>query len=146
MGALTVLYDDECGICTRLALWLEARPGMSVAPIDSDVGTMPLRDLSPAERIASVHVIDASSRRSSGGAALVPLLRRLPLGRFPVAAIETLPALGDGLYRLVARHRRTLSRLAGLDSCRVPKHEDRHVDRTARIPHEDMARASRLRE
>jgi len=126
MDAVTVLYDDECGICTRLAAWLEVRPGMSVAPIDSGVGAVLLRDLSPAERIASVHVIEASGRRSSGGAALAPLLRRLPLGRFTATALEALPVASERLYRLVARHRRALSCLTRLGPCRVPTHQDRY--------------------
>ncbi|RDI73416.1 hypothetical protein Gocc_2772 [Gaiella occulta] len=117
MGALTVLYDGGCGICVRLAGHVATRTGVSVVPIDSELGAVLLRDLSPAERAASVHVVDDRGRRRSGGAALPPLLRQLPHAAVLAAAAERLPGLADRCYRLVAHHRRTLSRLARLEDC-----------------------------
>lgn len=141
MGALTVLYDDDCGICVRLAGRLATRPGISVVPIDSEVGAVLLRDLSPAERAASLHVVDERGRRRSGGAALPPLLRQIPHAAFLAAAAEGLPGLAERGYRLVAHHRRTLSRLARLETCGATA----APSATARARHGDVTKTAHTR-
>lgn len=114
--AALVLYDADCGICSRLAAWLEAH-GVHVAPIRSAVGDVELRDLGRARREATVHAIDDVGRRRSGADALAPVLRSLPRLAWSARLLEALPApLGWG-YALVARHRRRLSQLAGLGGC-----------------------------
>lgn len=100
-----MLYDEDCGFCTRLAARLADAPEIAAAPIGSPLGSLLLRDLSPAERYASVHVVDTLGRRRSAGAALPPLLRRLPGGRPVAAACEALPGLTEYGYQLVARNR-----------------------------------------
>jgi predicted DCC family thiol-disulfide oxidoreductase YuxK len=112
VAELTVLYDERCGFCTTVARRLAASPAIVAAPIGSDAGTVLLRDLAPAERAATVHVIDERGRRLSGGAALTPVLRRLPHGRVPARLLEALPAATEAGYRLVARNRGTVARLA----------------------------------
>jgi predicted DCC family thiol-disulfide oxidoreductase YuxK len=111
---VTVLYDEDCGFCTRLAVWLAGVPEITATPIGSTVGSLMLRDLSPAQRYASVHVVDGLGRRRSAGAALPPLLRKLPGGRPVAAACEAFPGLTERAYRLVARNRGLLSKVAGL--------------------------------
>lgn len=111
MAEVTVLYDEGCRFCTTLAEWLDGFTGIAIAPIGSATGDLLLRDLSPGERYASVHVVDPLGRRRSAGAALPPLLRRLPAGR-PVAALaEALPFPAERAYRLVAGNRALLSRV-----------------------------------
>jgi predicted DCC family thiol-disulfide oxidoreductase YuxK len=114
MAELTVLYDEGCGFCTRLASWLARRPGNEAEPIGSETGSLLLRDLTPRERYAAVHVVDPRGRRRSGGAALPLLLRTLPGGSLPAAAATAFPALTERAYDLVARNRLLVSKLVGL--------------------------------
>ena len=92
VGGLTVLYDEDCGFCTALARRLERYRGLRAAAIGSPAGMRLLRDLGDAERYATVHVVDSSGRRRSGGAAVAPLLRALPGCRALAGACERLPA------------------------------------------------------
>ena len=111
MAEVTVLYDEGCGFCTRLAMRLARPPRVDIAPIGSPVGSTLLRDLTPLERYASVHVVDAVGRRRSGGAALAPLFRTIPGGSVLAGACDAFPALTDRVYALVANNRGLASRL-----------------------------------
>jgi predicted DCC family thiol-disulfide oxidoreductase YuxK len=110
---MTVLYDEGCRFCTRLAAWLERQGGMAVEPIGSPTGDRALRDLTPAKRYASLHVLDAHGRRHSAAQALPPLLRALPALAWTAPVVELLPGPARWGYELVARHRGTLSRIVG---------------------------------
>ena len=68
-----------------------------------------LADLSPAERMASWHLISPRGPRLSGGAAPPPLLRLLPGGKIPARAFARFPAVTDRGSRWVAEHRSQLS-------------------------------------
>ncbi|HEX3290560.1 MAG TPA: DCC1-like thiol-disulfide oxidoreductase family protein [Gaiella sp.] len=107
-----VLYDADCGICSRLAAWL-GRRGIRVSPIRSAVGEVELRDLARAQRDATVHVVDDCGRRRSGAEALPPILRSVPRLAWSARLVEAAPAPFRLGYTLVARHRGRLSRLAG---------------------------------
>jgi predicted DCC family thiol-disulfide oxidoreductase YuxK len=109
-----VLYDADCGFCiwllSALLRWdrmARLRPIALQRPQADDL----LRELTPAERMASWHLISPSGERHSGGAALPPLLRVLPAGRLPAAAFARFPELTGRGYRWVAGHRSQLSRL-----------------------------------
>jgi predicted DCC family thiol-disulfide oxidoreductase YuxK len=93
---LTVLVDEDCGICTRAGRWLARHEGLLVE---------------------SGHAVDGDGRRSSGGAALQLIARRLPGGRGPASLAARLPRLTEAAYGLVVRNRKARSRLAGLDAC-----------------------------
>jgi predicted DCC family thiol-disulfide oxidoreductase YuxK len=110
VGELTVLYDEGCGLCSRLAAMLARRPGLRAAAIGSPEGALLLRDLAPRQRYDAVHVVDACGRRRTGGAALPIVFRALPGGRFPAAALAAHPAVTEHGYRLVARNRAAASR------------------------------------
>jgi predicted DCC family thiol-disulfide oxidoreductase YuxK len=93
-----VLYDADCGFCKwTLSLLLRWDRAARL-------------ELTPAERMASWHLISPSGERRSGGDALPPLLRALPGGRFPAAVFARFPKLTARGYRLVAQHRSELSR------------------------------------
>jgi predicted DCC family thiol-disulfide oxidoreductase YuxK len=111
-----VLYDGDCGLCSRLAASLAER-GIRVAPIRSAVGDVELRDLARAQRDATVHVVDGDGRRRSGADALAPVLRSLPRLAWAAPVVEAVPLPFRIGYALVARHRGRLSRLAGARGC-----------------------------
>jgi len=111
MAELTVLYDEGCGFCTRVALWVARAPQVEIAPIGSPAGALLLRDLPERERYATMHVVDAVGRRRSGGAALAPLARTIPGGATVGTALDAFPALTSAAYGLVARNRGLGSKL-----------------------------------
>ena len=111
MAELTVLYDEGCGFCTRVALRVARRRRVAVAPIGSPLGSLLLRDLTPVERYATMHVVDATGRRRSGGSALAPLARTIPGGSALATAFDAFPGLTEAAYALVARNRRLASKL-----------------------------------
>jgi predicted DCC family thiol-disulfide oxidoreductase YuxK len=108
-----VLYDANCGFCTWvLSALLRWDRGARLRPIAlqrSDADDL-LRELMPAERMASWHLISPTGERRSAGAALAPLLSVLPAGRLPAAVLARFPRLTDRGYRWVAEHRSQLAR------------------------------------
>lgn len=109
----TVLYDGDCGMCkwllAGLLRWDRAARLHPVALQRPEADDL-LRDLSPADRMASWHLISPTGERHSGGAALPPLLRLLPAGGLPAAGFARFPRLTDHGYRWVAEHRSQLSK------------------------------------
>jgi len=113
-GRAVVLYDADCGVCVWLLAILLRRDRdrrlRSLALQHPEADDL-LADLTPAERIASWHLISPTGARHSGGAALAPLLALLPHGRAPAAALARVPGLTDRGYRWTAEHRATLGKL-----------------------------------
>lgn len=109
-----VLYDADCGFCTwllsALLRWDRAARLQPIALQRSEADDL-LQALTPAERMASWHLISPRGERRSGGAAVPPLLRVLPAGRIPAAGFARFPRLTGRGYRWVAEHRSQLSRL-----------------------------------
>jgi predicted DCC family thiol-disulfide oxidoreductase YuxK len=108
-----VLYDADCGFCkwllSALLRWDRATRLHPIALQQSEADNL-VRELTPAERMASWHLISPSGERRSGGAAVAPLLRVLPAGRLPAAGFARFPRLTDRGYRWVAEHRSQLSK------------------------------------
>jgi len=109
-----VLYDADCRVCVWLLAGLLRRDRggrlRSLALQHPDADDV-LADLTPAERLASWHLISPDGTRRSGGAALSPLLAMLPRGRVPAAVLERVPRLTDRGYRWTAEHRAQLAKL-----------------------------------
>ena len=112
---LILLHDRECGFCRRgvaRVLSLDRDGLLSAVPIVSPEGDRLLRDLTPEQRLASWHVVDGRGRRWSAGRAAAPVLRRLRGLQWLAPVAEAFPGPVELVYRLVARNRRTLGRLA----------------------------------
>jgi predicted DCC family thiol-disulfide oxidoreductase YuxK len=108
-----VLYDADCGFCrwglAKLLGW-DRRRRLRPLPIESEEGRRLLADLGPGEREASWHYVDRAGRRSSAGAAAVPMLRELPGGAPLSALLGRFPGPTERAYRWVADHRSALGR------------------------------------
>ncbi len=108
-----MLYDADCGFCkwllSGLLRWDRAARLHPIALQRSEADDL-LAELTPGERMASWHLISPAGERDSGGAALPPVLRLLPGGRFPAAVLARWPRLTDRGYRWVAEHRSQLAR------------------------------------
>jgi len=119
---LTVLYDADCGICThtaRLLVRLDSRRQLNLVPLQSaNLPGQPSFDaLSDA-----LHAVDTRGRWTVGAAATLEIARRLRMLR-PLTSLARLPfamAALDVGYRTVADHRQQLSRVLGLQVCKVP--------------------------
>jgi predicted DCC family thiol-disulfide oxidoreductase YuxK len=112
--AVTVLFDRDCGFCRwsigKLLAWDRAGRVRPVA-IQSDEGQRLLADLTPAEREASAHAVDAAGRRSSGGDVLAPVADVLPGGRTLAALARRAPGVARAAYRAVADRRSWFGKL-----------------------------------
>jgi predicted DCC family thiol-disulfide oxidoreductase YuxK len=108
-----VLYDADCGFCkwllSAVLRWDRAARLQPIALQRSEADDL-LRELTPAERMASWHLISPAGERRSGGAAAPPLLRMLPAGRLLAAGFAQFPGLTERGYRWVAEHRSQLSK------------------------------------
>jgi predicted DCC family thiol-disulfide oxidoreductase YuxK len=111
MAELTVLYDEGCGFCTRVARWVAHPPRVEIAPVGSPAGELLLRDLTQEERYATMHVVDATGRRRSGSSALAPLARTIPGGTALAIVLDAFPGPTRAAYDLVARNRGLASML-----------------------------------
>ena len=76
-----MLYDADCGFCkwllSGLLRWDRAERLNPIALQRPEADEL-LGELTPAERMASWHLISPTGERRSGGAALPPLIRLLP--------------------------------------------------------------------
>ena len=108
----TILYDADCGFCrTALAAILSADRNRRLRPLalDTPEADRLLHDLTTEQREASWHLVSPAGHRESAGAAGPPLLRLLPGGTLPAAALAKAPALTQRAYQWIADHRSTLS-------------------------------------
>lgn len=109
-----MLYDADCGVCkwllALLLRWDRARRLRPVALQGAEAQRL-LSDLTPAERMASWHLIAPDGQRLSAGAALPAVLRLLAGGQVAAVAFERAPRLTERGYWWVAGHRSALGRL-----------------------------------
>ncbi|HEX2129093.1 MAG TPA: DCC1-like thiol-disulfide oxidoreductase family protein [Solirubrobacterales bacterium] len=120
---LTVLYDDDCGFCkwclNRLLAW-DRRKRLRPVAIQAEEGQALLRDVPPAERLDSWHLVLPSGEVFSAGAGAAPLADQLPFGRPLAWLFRRFPGTTERAYRWVARNRSLLARLVRVDaSCEV---------------------------
>ncbi|WP_323192563.1 DUF393 domain-containing protein [Halostella sp. PRR32] len=107
-----LVYDDDCGVCTRAAVFIERRSDVDVVGF-SEL-TSELRSRLPEDFERCAHFITADSVNSCGEAmerayertglppsGLLPLFRRIPGYGF----------LRECVYQIVAGHRPLISRL-----------------------------------
>ncbi|HWF25271.1 MAG TPA: DCC1-like thiol-disulfide oxidoreductase family protein [Solirubrobacteraceae bacterium] len=131
-GTWTLLYDADCGFCrVALAGLLAVDVGARIRPValQTPEAAALLDDLDPAARADSWHLISPEGDRYSAGAGGPPLLRLLPGGSVPAAALAAAPGPTEHAYRWVSEHRSTLSRLlpSGVKSyasTRIERHRD----------------------
>jgi predicted DCC family thiol-disulfide oxidoreductase YuxK len=119
-----VLYDADCGICTRAACWLARRDRdrrLDLEPLQAAASLAP--DAPPAAELElALHVRAADGRWHRGGDAVLTALAALPRWRLLAGLVRRTP-LGlvvEPAYRLVAANRGLASRLLGVEACPLP--------------------------
>ena len=115
MSEAVILYDADCGFCRwaveRLLAWDRAGRLRS-ATLQGPQADRLLGGMGEEAKMASWHLV-IDENVYSGGAVAAPLLRLLPGGRRLAPCVAAFPHLSDRAYRLVARKRDSLGRLAG---------------------------------
>jgi predicted DCC family thiol-disulfide oxidoreductase YuxK len=121
-GRVLVLYDADCGICSRSARFLrrlDASQHLQLMPLQ-DAGDIVDAPSAAALR-HSVHVRDRDGRWSCGGAAWIKIAAEIPLFRPLAIAARLAPvrSVVEWAYWRIADNRHRLSHLLGDDACRI---------------------------
>ena len=116
---LTVLYDADCGVCrlTMRALErLDWRRRLEVVPLQRFIRSAD-GDPTRHELRSALHVRDEGGRWQRGGRAALRIASVIPV-LAPLAVVGHAPGmqrLVDRTYALVARNRRLISRVLGIN-------------------------------
>jgi predicted DCC family thiol-disulfide oxidoreductase YuxK len=118
-----LVYDDDCGLCTAAARWLDrhSRRPLQIVPMSTLPIAGVLEGLDAVAMASSAHYVTPEGREFHGGESITRALRLVRGGE--LAGLFDLPMLRvvrAGLFRLVARNRNGISRLLGL-RCRLPE-------------------------
>jgi predicted DCC family thiol-disulfide oxidoreductase YuxK len=128
-----LLYNDECGVCRRIARWVErsarGEAGEARSVLERPIGDDPeaLRALSPVldiwDAYATIHLLMPDGSMKLGGEAVAEVLRRLPATRWfartfelSVFGFRPFQAVLNLSYALLADVRP----LFGCESCGTP--------------------------
>lgn len=121
---LLVLYDADCGICSRSASFLRRldRAGhLRLLPLQA---AGEIADAPPADVLLdAIHVRDSEGHWTFAGAALTRIAGQVPALR-PLAIVARIPVVSplvEWTYARVAGNRHRISRLLGGDACSVQK-------------------------
>ncbi|GAA4620188.1 thiol-disulfide oxidoreductase DCC family protein [Saccharopolyspora hordei] len=118
-----LIYDGDCGFCTRSVRWAERLPvRMRVLPWqEADLAAY----RTTRDRAQHEVLWVAPSGRVFGGAAAVAELLKSCRGPWPAAGLlmsaPVLRTLADWVYRAVAANRSRLP--GGTPACQLPEHE-----------------------
>jgi len=122
---LLVLYDGDCGLCSRTAQALrilDRRPSLSLVPLQRAAELLGDGSPAAAELSEVLHVRDQDGDWLTGGSAVLRVASAVP-ALWPLAQVGRLAPISlmvEPGYRLLARHRHRLGRLLGVSSCRFP--------------------------
>jgi predicted DCC family thiol-disulfide oxidoreductase YuxK len=123
LSCLTVLYDDDCGVCResvdQLRRW-DREDRFEFLPLQLAAASgrpLLMRLASEGHLPDAIHVVDESTGRVvSGGHAALAIIDALPGGWLlrPWAALPPTAMAADVVYRVAARHRDRLAWLMGM--------------------------------
>ena len=118
MAKATLIYDNECPLCTRAAGWVAAhgtRDALDTLPCKSPARAERFPNISEQACMEAMQLVLPDGRVYSGDQAL-PLLLNLIRGWRWLAALFRIPGvslLSPVVYRWIARHRQALSVIVG---------------------------------
>lgn len=115
IGDVELLYDDDCGLCTRSVRWLCGRT--------SGVDFSPMEDGSEE---SAVVLLLSDGTKIEGAQAVATVLKTCGRPWDLVGAVMQLPAmrvLASAVYKVVARNRTMISRSMGWGACAIPREE-----------------------
>jgi predicted DCC family thiol-disulfide oxidoreductase YuxK len=113
-----ILYDSDCGVCSRIALKFRAvfaRLGLAIAPLQSS--WVEKRTGLPQDvLLTDLRLLHCDGRLTSGADVYRYVMRRL-WWAYPLYIVSVLPGLDrvfDSSYRSFARNRKRISASCGL--------------------------------
>ena len=115
-----LIYDGYCGICTRIARWVQRRSAGRVAVLPNQTrGMLARTGLSRAEVDREVWAIDRAGRRGGGAAAVNRALAEMGWWRHPARLYATpgIRQAEEAIYAWVARNRGRLARWGITPGC-----------------------------
>ncbi len=117
-----MLYDADCGLCSRTAealRILDSRGRLRIIPLQRAAVDLGNEAPPVSSLLATLHVGSPADGWWTGGAAAMRLAREIPVLR-TLAWVGSLPGfsrLVEPGYRLLATHRDRIGRLVGADRC-----------------------------
>lgn len=113
MNILTVIYDDQCGMCVAARKWAERRCGETVFffPASRAARLMAVRQIPPKTTDSGVVVLDGETILV-GYKAVICILKRsgIPVWMRIVLGMPGVRLLGSLAYRFLATHRHFAAR------------------------------------
>jgi predicted DCC family thiol-disulfide oxidoreductase YuxK len=126
---LFMLYDADCGLCSRTAQALRILDfGGRLRVVPLQRATVELGASAPpvSSLLATLHAGSPAEGWSTGGAAAMRIARAVPALR-TLAWVGSLPGvrrLVEPGYRFIVAHRHQIGRLLGADRCRYRGDQD----------------------
>jgi len=137
MSQHTVLYDDECPLCTfqmKVLTWLDWRHALALVPLSDPRAQQIAPQLGREELQEAIHCVTPAGRVHRGARAIRFLGMRLPL-LVPLAVFLWLPGViwvAEIVYRWISANRLLLSRAFGCkDACALMPARKREQDKLA---------------
>lgn len=126
MADATLIYDGECGMCSRAVTWFETRAGdrLELLACQDPVRERDYPQISRTQCMESMWLVMADGTRYAGEQALGPLLRLMPRWRW-LAWFCELPGVRHAspfIYRIIVRNRYVISALITkktVDACTI---------------------------
>ncbi len=117
----TLIFDGECGICSRSVAWLNERDRdhrFEFIPFQEPAVPARFPQISREEFESAMQLVSPDGARWQGALAVEEILKLLPRWRIlgPFFRVPGIRRLADFIYRAVARNR---SRLGCGDHCAV---------------------------
>jgi predicted DCC family thiol-disulfide oxidoreductase YuxK len=137
MNRHTVLFDDECSMCTfqmKVLSWLDWRNVLALVPLSDPQAHAIAPQLKPEDLQEAIHCVTPQGRVYRGARAIRFLGLRLPL-LVPLALFLWIPGviwIAEIVYAWVSRNRTLLSRVFGCkDACAIMPARKREQDKIA---------------
>jgi predicted DCC family thiol-disulfide oxidoreductase YuxK len=114
----TVLYDDECPMCTfqmRLLTWLDWFNCLRLVPLSSNEAMVIAPKLTRADLLEAIHCVTPDGRIYRGARCIRFVGMRLPL-LVPLAVFLWVPGIiwiAERIYMWISRNRHLIGRLFG---------------------------------
>ena len=131
----TVLYDDECSMCTfqmKVLSWLDWFGVLALTPLSDPKAKEVAPQLSQEQLEEAIHCVTPEGRVYRGARAIRFVGMRLPL-LVPLALFMWLPGviwIAEMIYTRVSRNRHLLSRVFGCkDACAIMPARKREQDK-----------------